>query len=616
MHSHIKRSLAAGTMFVLALFAPLSIGAQDEPKSRDDNHRAIQGMLNQRGFDAGAEDGQWGAQSRRAMRAFQASAGLPETGMPDPATLAALRDELNLPTICSIGLELNPGQGCEVPGAGTFSVRADGCVDKMPSISSGSTPSGRALLSIGRMNSTFSGGKDQSCMSGSLGIGSFSASEISGTSRWRIDALPGATPGRVEEASPELQRTKETRNSLFASIIAGDPAGVMRAIEDGASVNDLVDGSGLKGASALLVAAAGGNAEIVRLLVAAGANVNHVLPEQDPWGKASGGASALSVAVNKESAEIVRMLVAAGANVNHVLPGNTFGLGSQESTVLLTAVRRGNEQIVQLLVAAGADVNYVLPEQRGSGSDSGLTALLLAVDKEQVNIVRMLVAAGANVNHVLPEQWFRFSGEGMTNTMGMTGASALLMAVRRGNEQIVRLLVDAGADVNYVLPKQHMQSKSTSGISALLLAVGQEQAEIVRLLVDAGADVNYVLPKESFNRAARGSGPAGASALLTAVVRGNAEIVRLMVDAGANVNYVFPAYDFNQNSGVSALIFAAAKGDEEIVRLLIEARANVKYQIPESVLPARTAGLTALGVARAQNHKRIVKLLRKAGARR
>ena len=85
----------------------------------------------------------------------------------------------------------------------------------------------------------------------------------------------------MEEVSPELQRAEEARKRLFDSIAAGEPAGVMRAIEDGADVNDLVDGSDLKGASALIIAASHGNAGIIRMLVDAGANVNHVLPEQD-----------------------------------------------------------------------------------------------------------------------------------------------------------------------------------------------------------------------------------------------------------------------------------------------------------------------------------------------
>lgn len=55
-----------------------------------DDYRAIQTLLNAGGFDAGTPDGQWGPASQRAMRAYQASVGLPETGAPDRATLDRL----------------------------------------------------------------------------------------------------------------------------------------------------------------------------------------------------------------------------------------------------------------------------------------------------------------------------------------------------------------------------------------------------------------------------------------------------------------------------------------------------------------------------------------------
>lgn len=57
--------------------------------SRSD-YQAIQTLLNAGGFDAGSPDGQWGPASQRAMKVFQASIGLPETGAPDRATLASL----------------------------------------------------------------------------------------------------------------------------------------------------------------------------------------------------------------------------------------------------------------------------------------------------------------------------------------------------------------------------------------------------------------------------------------------------------------------------------------------------------------------------------------------
>jgi hypothetical protein len=55
-----------------------------------DDYRAIQTLLNAGGFDVGTPDGQWGPASQRAMRAYQASVGLPETGAPNRETLESL----------------------------------------------------------------------------------------------------------------------------------------------------------------------------------------------------------------------------------------------------------------------------------------------------------------------------------------------------------------------------------------------------------------------------------------------------------------------------------------------------------------------------------------------
>jgi hypothetical protein len=55
-----------------------------------DDYRAIQTLLNAGGFDTGTPDGQWGAGSKEAMKAFQTSVGIPATGAPDRVTLQKL----------------------------------------------------------------------------------------------------------------------------------------------------------------------------------------------------------------------------------------------------------------------------------------------------------------------------------------------------------------------------------------------------------------------------------------------------------------------------------------------------------------------------------------------
>ena len=380
---------------------------------------------------------------------------------------------------------------------------------------------------------------------------------------------------KARQARREARRAGQTDASsdqkgqdLLSSIRYKDADGVRRAIEAGENVNEIIPGK--TGVSPLLLAVDKEDTEIVRLLIDAGADVNHILPKQGFQSNSSTGISALLMAVNKENAEIVRLLIEAGADVNHVLPEQAFHRKSETGTsALLLAVGSGNEEIVRLLIDAGADLNYALPEQ-GIHSDTtvGTSALLHAVNKGYDAIVRLLIDAGADVNYSLPKQGFP--------SKNATGTSALLVAVKKRNEEILQALIEAGADVNYSLPKQDFQSDSISGLSALLLAVSERNEAIVRLLIEAGVDVNAAFPEQGF--------PARKS-----------------------------------TGGVSALILAVNSGQEEIVRLLIEAGADVSYQIPGKRRMGKnpkTAGLTALRVAKAKDHSGIAELLRKAGAKR
>ena len=52
--------------------------------------RSVQQALNDRGYNAGPVDGQWGAATQEAVRRFQQVAGLPSTGELGRPTLTAL----------------------------------------------------------------------------------------------------------------------------------------------------------------------------------------------------------------------------------------------------------------------------------------------------------------------------------------------------------------------------------------------------------------------------------------------------------------------------------------------------------------------------------------------
>ncbi len=83
---------------------------------------------------------------------------------------------------CRVGQELNPGESCDVSGAGTVNVRTDGCLGEVPAFS-GST-------SIGNLSIGVSNGESTICMGGYFEQGGFRISAVPDTSRWRIDALP------------------------------------------------------------------------------------------------------------------------------------------------------------------------------------------------------------------------------------------------------------------------------------------------------------------------------------------------------------------------------------------------------------------------------------------
>ena len=52
--------------------------------------RDVQQALNDRGYSAGATDGQWGPNTENAVRRFQQASGLPQTGELEGSTLSAL----------------------------------------------------------------------------------------------------------------------------------------------------------------------------------------------------------------------------------------------------------------------------------------------------------------------------------------------------------------------------------------------------------------------------------------------------------------------------------------------------------------------------------------------
>jgi uncharacterized protein len=216
------------------------------------------------------------------------------------------------------------------------------------------------------------------------------------------------------------------------------------------------------GGTPLMAASQSGHAEVVRALLAAGADVN---------AKKDYGLTALMLASVKNHSDVVRLLLAAGADPNAGTELSTTGVLNARTGMGTTALmlasdtqsrswegshsERGYLEVVQALIAGGADVNARTGDDRS-------TALLAAAQSKNPDIVRALLGAKADVN-----------------AQESNGNSALMLAT--GNQDIVRALLVAGADVN---------ARKEDGTTALMWAAASGSPEDVRILLAAGADVN------------------------------------------------------------------------------------------------------------------------------
>jgi len=355
---------------------------------------------------------------------------------------------------------------------------------------------------------------------------------------------------------------------LCAAARDGDVAGIRELLKSGAKV-DLT--SPTTGSTALHTACAGGHADAVRALLAAGAKVNR---------RGAKGRTALIFACSNGHIEVARLL----------LEDRTIDVNARDDTdtPLFQACYNSSIEMVDLLLSRGADTERVdckgwrplhaavidnaervVPHHVVAGSDAVRPPTAVAAAERPASdsalhfaLTRALLAAGAKVNVV-----------------NKNGNTPLHIACMNGFTDAARLMLAAGAKVEAV---------NKFGCSPLHDACLNGHIDAVNLMLAAGAKVDQ--------RSANGH-----TLLNSACHNGHIDVARLLLETAHARAYVNTPDD----NDASPLLYAGNRGDLPMMRLLLDngALTNAPGQLPplhaavSRQNPKATALLLAAGAA-------------------
>ena len=409
----------------------------------------------------------------------------------------------------------------------------------------------------------------------------------------------------------------------------------------------LAAGSGTEGANAdgqtaLMIAIKNGDLPVFNLLIDAGAKVNAVEKVQDQTPLMWAAAAA------RNAPEMVKVLIAKGANVNARAKFNDWpGQITSEPraqyhtygglTPLLYAARGGCYACVEALVSAGADVN--LP------NNEGMTPMMIALDNSQNGVAKFFLDHGAN-----PKVWDIYGrtalyvaidhapgaaaagggggafgggrGAGGQGGRGGGGAAggrgggggapgggagrgdgggAVATGPQVSSMEIINLLLAADVNPNTELNQRRPEAGSggrfadpllSSGTTPLLRALIGNNIDVARLLLDNGANPNIYgmgispwLYAAGLTSGVLSTGRGGGSSGATPVSTVNTEFLDVMMKHGADVNaqvngankysgrvsYAQRDPNFTQsNEGMTALHVAVRSQNSTLVRYLLD----------------------------------------------
>ena len=271
-------------------------------------------------------------------------------------------------------------------------------------------------------------------------------------------------------------------------------------------------------------AAQRGDKALAQSLIAAKADIN---------ASAGDGMTALHAAAYNGDADLVAILLKAGANTKVTTRVDS-------ATPLFMAAKGGNAPIVGALLKAGGDAN--------DANSNGTTALMAAAASGSVEAVRLLLDAGADVNK-------KENTNGQTALMfaaALNRGPAIRLLLGRGADAKVttkvqrlgRILIDANGD-NIPTPGTETRSQNAQeqaaavrnraaaqdrvfgaqvmgGMTALHFAARDGQMEAIAALTEGGVDVNLVSASNK------------TSAMVEALINAHFDIAKYLLDHNAD----------------------------------------------------------------------------------
>jgi uncharacterized protein len=367
-----------------------------------------------------------------------------------------------------------------------------------------------------------------------------------------------------------------------------------------------VNGRATDGTTALHWAAHYGDADVVRALLAAGAQADVVN---------NFSSTPIAEAALVGSVPILRMLLAAG-----VAPDTANHEGQ---TPLMIVARAGNVAAAQVLLEHGADVNAA----EGWG---GQTPLMWATSQQHPEMVRVLLEHGADPDmRSADRNWQRrVTSEPRKKIMNEGGFASLHYAAREGCLACMQLLVAAGAQIDITDPDR---------TTPLQIAILNGHLDLARALIEAGADIDrwdfagrtplyYAVdmhtPPTFARRALRNGDETTAW-----------DLIEMLLERGADPNIQLrqrPQYrsrinergaDIMLSVGATPLLRAARAGDTRVVQKLLDHGALVELSNQFGVTPFMAAAGVGFGIratrgehATEQQRIETLKVLLAAGA--